>query len=186
MSSEGGKNTLKRNTSHRGGPAVWYHMTQIRQRRMISVIAWLIAGSIDGWECLMKTLRQITFFFSCFFFFSSWGAVEESTRRSWCNIDGTVCDVCDFKATITLSGVLRPIPVRVKRKSLTSGELPARREIIQLPALKKLKVGQNLLCCSLQNFKENQVPTWNNRIFGFLFMSWTFYCPPPTCQCRVL
>lgn len=118
-------------------------------------------------------------FFFLFFFFSSWGAVEESTRRSWCNIDGTVCDVCDFKATITLSGVLRPIPVRVKRKSLTSGELPARREIIQLPALKKLKVGQNLLCCSLQNFKENQVPTWNNRIFGFLFMSWTFYCPPP-------
>lgn len=89
------------------------------------------------------------------------------------------------KPQLLWAGFLRPIPVRVKRKALTSGELPARREIIQLPALKKLKGGQNPLCCSLQNFKENQVPTWNNRIFGFLFMSWTFPPPPPR-QCRVL
>lgn len=86
----------------RGGPAVWYHMTQIRQRRMISVIAWVIAGSIDDWRRLMKALRQMTFFF-----FPSRGAVEESTQRSWCNIDGAICDVCDFKATITLSGVFK-------------------------------------------------------------------------------
>lgn len=89
----------------RGAPAVWCHMTQIRQRIMISVIAWVIAGSIDGWQRLMKTLRQITF---CVFpFFSSRGAAEESTQRSWCNIDGAICDVCDFKATITLSGVFK-------------------------------------------------------------------------------
>lgn len=29
---------------------------------------------------------------------------EESTQTSWCNIDCAICDVCDFKATITLSG----------------------------------------------------------------------------------
>lgn len=84
------------------------------------------------------------------------------------------------KPQLLWAGFLRPIPVRVKRKALTSGELPARWEIIQLPALKKLKGGQNLLRCSLQNFKENQVPTWNNRIFGFLFMSWTFFFNSPT------
>lgn len=106
MSSDGGKKTLKRSTSHQGGaPTVCYHMTQIRQRRMISVIAWVIAGSIDGWQRLMKTLRQITFFLP--FFFSSRGAGKESPHRSWCNIDGAICDVCDFKATITLSGVFK-------------------------------------------------------------------------------
>lgn len=30
-----------------------------------------------------------------------WG---ESAQTSWCNIDCAICDVCDFKGTITLSG----------------------------------------------------------------------------------
>lgn len=29
---------------------------------------------------------------------------EERTETRWCNIDCAICDVCDFKATITLSG----------------------------------------------------------------------------------
>lgn len=29
---------------------------------------------------------------------------RESAQTSWCNIDCAICDVCDFKATITLSG----------------------------------------------------------------------------------
>lgn len=161
-----------------GGPTVCYHMTQIRQRRMISVIAWVIAGSIDGWQRLMKTLRQITFF--PHFFFRHEERWRKAPREVGAILTAPSVMCVTSKPQLLWAGFLRPIPVRVKREALTSGELPARREIIQLPALKKLKGGQNPLCCSLQNFKENQVPTWNNRIFGFLFMSWT--SPPPPVQ----
>lgn len=42
-----------------------------------------------------------------FFVTGKWAKVqpswEESTQTSWRNIDCAICDVCDFKATITLS-----------------------------------------------------------------------------------
>lgn len=72
-----------------------------------------------------------------------------------------------------LWAVLRLIPVHVKRQPLTSGELPARQEIIHfLRNWGKGKFCRSALFTSI--FKENQVPIWNNGIFGFLFMSWGF------------
>lgn len=75
---------------------------------MINVIARAIARLIDGWPLLIKRLWQIMYF-------SSQGkkrggkksvkvkqGPEESNQTS-CNIDCAICDVCDFKGTITLS-----------------------------------------------------------------------------------
>lgn len=50
-------------TFHLGVSTFLRQMTQIRHRGMINVIAWVIAGLIDGWPLLIKSLWQIMYFF---------------------------------------------------------------------------------------------------------------------------
>lgn len=85
------------------GLHILHQMMQIRWQETINVIARVVAWLIDGWSPLIKSLWQIMYFFVT----GKWAKVqpswEESTQTSWCNIDCAICDVCDFKATITLS-----------------------------------------------------------------------------------
>ncbi len=106
-----------------------YQMTQIRQRRMINVIAWVIAGLIDGWPLLVKSLWQIMYFSSQEKEKKYSGVGRKAPRQVGAIL--TVPSVmCVTSKLQLLWAVLRLIPAHVKRQPLTSGELPARREII--------------------------------------------------------
>lgn len=115
---------------HLGLSTFLYQMTQIRHRRMINVIAWVIAGLIDGWPLLIKSLWQIMYF-------ASQGKEQECSSRVGRKAPrqvGAILTVpsvmCVTSKLQLLWAVLRLIPAHVKRQPLTSGELPARREII--------------------------------------------------------
>lgn len=105
-----------------------YQMTQIRQKGMINVIAWVIAGLIDGWPLLIQSLWQIMYFSS---------QEKEQKYRVGRKVPwqvGAILTVpsvmCVTSKLQLLWAVLRLIPAHVKRQPLTSGELSARREII--------------------------------------------------------
>lgn len=106
--------------------------------------------------------------------------VTEQTSRSTAELGGkeprqvgaisTVTSVMYVTSELQLLwAVLRLIPVHVKRKPLTSGELPVGWEIIFFKNRSKGKFCSKALFTSI--FKENQDSIRNNRIFGFLFVS---------------